>query len=171
MIPPPKGLTRERLLSGLLPASLVNSQAGGVQVAADAAYRLEQEWARHFEKEPSVAALVSVGEERLEGQCVEHRVLRRKRDRELRRDALDQSHGICEACQVDFSRVLEGRGLHVLQVHHRQQLAMLKTPKLNSVRDLAVVCANCHALIHTDPRKALPVEELRRQLFRFAASQ
>jgi 5-methylcytosine-specific restriction enzyme A len=158
-----EGIARERLLRGLLPPTLVNSQAGGVKVATDAAFKLEREWARHLKREPGVAALVLACEERMEGEPVEHRVLRRKRDRKLRRDALDKSEGVCAACRVDFSRILEGRGLRVLQVHHRQQLSMLTAPKLNSVQDLAVVCANCHALIHDDPRKAMAVEELRRQ--------
>jgi predicted HNH restriction endonuclease len=40
----------------------------------------------------------------------------------------------------------------------------MDTPRLNSLDDLAVVCANCHALIHMDLKKALKIEALRSML-------
>jgi predicted HNH restriction endonuclease len=100
----------------------------------------------------------------MEGESVEYRSLRRRRDHVLRREALELSRGVCAVCDVDFTAVLDGRGVRVLQVHHRKQLAQLKAPRVNTVRDLAVVCANCHALIHSDPKRSIPVEELKRQL-------
>jgi predicted HNH restriction endonuclease len=32
---------------------------------------------------------------------------------------------------------------------------------LNSLDDLAVLCGNCHLMIHANPRLAMSVEELR----------
>lgn len=85
-----------------------------------------------------------------------------KRSAALRQAALDRANGVCEACATDFSKILNGRGLQVLQVHHRKQLAALSMPRVNSIDDLAVVCANCHTLIHSNRKKAMKVEELRR---------
>lgn len=51
-----------------------------------------------------------------------------------------------------------------LQVHHRNQLALEDEPVVTKTADLAVVCANCHMLIHFDPKKALQVEVLRQML-------
>lgn len=82
----------------------------------------------------------------------------------LRQAALDAAKGVCEGCGKNFQKLLHGRGVRVLQVHHREQLAVLQTPKLNTVQDLAVVCANCHMLIHADSRNALKVETLKRML-------
>lgn len=62
--------------------------------------------------------------------------------------------------------MLNRDGVHVLQVHHRRQLAASKAPRVTSLKDLAVVCANCHALIHMDPKRALKVETLRSRLQR-----
>jgi 5-methylcytosine-specific restriction enzyme A len=99
-----------------------------------------------------------------EGALTEITTYSRGRDRSIRDVALQQAKGRCEACQVDYSKVLNGEGIHVLQVHHRKQLAASDKPRLTHVEDLAVLCANCHALVHSDSRRALPVEQLRQML-------
>jgi hypothetical protein len=99
----------------------------------------------------------------LEGIAREVTVMARRRSRKLRNLALKRSRGICEACGTDYSALFGGKGLHVLQVHHRRQLALQDAPKLTSPDDLAVVCANCHAIIHADCLCAMSVEALRDQ--------
>jgi hypothetical protein len=54
--------------------------------------------------------------------------------------------------------------VRVLQVHHRQQLAARDVPVVTKGSDLAVVCANCHLLLHLNPEKALSVKELQEML-------
>lgn len=88
----------------------------------------------------------------------------RSRDRRLRNQALKRAQGVCEVCEVDFSKLLNGRGVRALQVHHRNQLASNDLPVITKLTDLAVVCANCHALIHMDVKQAMPVEELKKLL-------
>ena len=88
----------------------------------------------------------------------------RGRSRHLREQALAAANGVCCVCDKDYSRLLGGRGVRVLQAHHRQQLAASDTPRVTRLSDLAVVCANCHMLIHMNPKQALRVEELRRLL-------
>ena len=99
----------------------------------------------------------------LEGIAREVTVIARSRSRKLRNMALKRSKGVCEACKTDFSALFGGKGLRVLQVHHRRQLALQDAPNLVSPDDLAVVCANCHAIIHADPLEAISVEDLRDQ--------
>lgn len=99
----------------------------------------------------------------VEGIARETVVLSKSRSATLRKDVLRRSRGVCEACRVDFSTILNGRGLRALQVHHKRQLALQETPEITSLEDLAVVCANCHAIIHTNPKAAIPVEELRNE--------
>jgi hypothetical protein len=100
----------------------------------------------------------------LEGTKTEALQLRTKRSRKLRDLALQAANNICCVCRRDYSKVLAGRGVRVLQVHHRQQLSARKAPAITKLSNLAVVCANCHLLLHLDPRKALRVEELREML-------
>lgn len=99
----------------------------------------------------------------IEGIAREVTVIARSRSRRLRDLALKRSRGVCEACGTDFSTLLGGKGLHALQVHHRLQLALQESPKLTSPDDLAVICANCHAIIHADRLSAMRVEALRDQ--------
>jgi hypothetical protein len=99
-----------------------------------------------------------------EGLLRETLSYRRSRSRRLRDAALGRSDGTCEACRTRFSGLLDGLGVRVLQVHHRKQMALTDRPKVNRVSDLAVLCANCHSLVHANPRSAMPVETLRRRL-------
>lgn len=97
----------------------------------------------------------------LEGIASEIRVLKRSRSRKLRNLAIDRSGGVCEACGVDFSKLCDNLGLHALHVHHRLQLALGDVPRVTTEGDLAVVCANCHAMIHSNRSRAMPVEQLK----------
>ena len=96
----------------------------------------------------------------IENTLREAKVLLRKRSRRLRAEALRRSRGVCAACGTDYSVVLGGRGLSIQQEHHRRQLAATDMPVVTAVEDLAVVCANCHALIHCDPKSAIAVDDL-----------
>lgn len=102
----------------------------------------------------------------IECLCTETVSYVRGRSRQLRDLALQNARGICEVCRVNFGRVFGGKGVRVLQVHHRKQLSATDSPRVTRLRDLAVLCANCHLLIHMDPDRAMPVEQLRRILRR-----
>lgn len=80
----------------------------------------------------------------------------------LRNAALARARGVCEACFTNFGSLLGGLGAKALQVHHREQLALRDTPSVTKVEDLAVVCANCHAIIHANRESALTVEQVRK---------
>jgi hypothetical protein len=101
-----------------------------------------------------------------EGLAKEVNVIARKRSGKLRREALERAGGICEVCDRNFLKLLAGAGVRALQVHHKKQLSSLTVPKINTADDLAVLCANCHSLIHLDPKKAMTVPQLRRKLGR-----
>jgi predicted HNH restriction endonuclease len=64
-------------------------------------------------------------------------------------------------CDIKYGLLFGGAGARVLQVHHRKQMALMDAPVLTRPDDLVVVCANCHSLIHADPRKARSVEAMR----------
>jgi len=100
----------------------------------------------------------------IEGIKTEALRLVSKRSRKLRNEALRAAEGRCCVCMRDYDKLLEGRGVRVLQVHHRKQLAARKIPSITKLVDLAVVCANCHMLLHLDPKKAMKVEKLRQLL-------
>ncbi len=157
-------LPRSTLERGVLSQALLNVQSGGCSIDAASALKLEKLWAKHLKRPVSVAGMSQGVSQANEGEPVEHRSYRRKRDRSLRDAAMNRSKGKCEVCAKNYSKVLGGKGLRMLEVHHRKQLASNKAPRITKISDLAVVCANCHALIHFDPKKAIPVGRLKSML-------
>ena len=126
------------------------------------ARRLEDAWADFLgnKSKPLPVAEPSA----IEGLLTETVRYVRGRSRQLRDLALGKSEGICCVCDVDYTRWLEGKGVRVLQVHHRKQLAATDAPRVTHLNDLAVVCANCHMLIHMNPKRALSIEALKKML-------
>ena len=139
-------------------------RASGVQIPEPIAAALERAWSGFLGR--GVAPRAVAEPRALEGLRTETTTYVRGRSRELRDLALQNSRGVCEACRVDFQRLLGGKGVRVLQVHHRKQFAATDSPRLTRLSDLAVLCANCHMLVHMDPSQALAVEKLRSMLRR-----
>lgn len=82
------------------------------------------------------------------------------------RDACIASRGsrACEVCGFDFEMVYGELGLGYTHVHHVKPIHTLGPGyKIDPVVDLAVVCPNCHAMLH---RRSPPlsVDELREAL-------
>jgi predicted HNH restriction endonuclease len=155
---------RKTLDKGILGKMHWDSQASGVRIPNEVAAKLEDEWADFLgnERHPLLVAELSA----LEGLRTETVRYVRGRSRQLRDRVLKDSDGTCCVCDVDYKTILYGKGARVLQVHHRKQLAATDAPGITNQSDLAVVCANCHMLIHMNPKIALSVEELRRMLGR-----
>lgn len=91
----------------------------------------------------------------LEGEVLRRLVVHRKRERELRErkigDALLKSGRlVCEVtgCGFDFARVYGEIGAGYAQVHHLLPLAEYGEARETHLSDLAIVCANCHSMIH-----------------------
>ncbi|MGC3971610.1 MAG: hypothetical protein QM775_30980 [Pirellulales bacterium] len=96
----------------------------------------------------------------IEGLETEWRMLSKSRSRKLRDTVYAKANGICSVCARDYSMLRQSHGTRVLQVHHRDQLATTFTPRLTRERDLVVVCANCHLMLHPSPTRVLTVEAL-----------
>jgi 5-methylcytosine-specific restriction protein A len=83
-------------------------------------------------------------------------VLRVHRSRERNRSAvrqkkgraLDESGLICEACREDYTTKYAERGHGIIECHHRVPPSHLTPGKKPRLSDLALVCANCHRLVH-----------------------
>ena len=88
----------------------------------------------------------------------------KQRSAKLRKLARERARGKCEACGCDFTLLAQGLGSRCLVVHHKRQMRYYDEPKETLLSELAVVCANCHMMIHNDPAKALTVAQLRQKL-------
>lgn len=67
---------------------------------------------------------------------------------------------LCETCQFDFDRHYGSRGKGFIECHHTLALSKLEPGHKTKLDDLALVCSNCHRMIH---RKApwLSISELK----------
>lgn len=99
-------------------------------------------------------------DKRMEGMVTESKS--KYRDPALRSAALALADGRCAGCEKNYRRFAGGKGEKCLVVHHKKQLRDTDQPVETRVSDLAVVCANCHMLIHANRDKALTIAQLRK---------
>lgn len=101
-------------------------------------------------------------EEASEGRLLIRRHVARERSRSLRSKKIARvlSAGgrlACEACGFEFERTYGDRGRGYIECHHIVPLyeRAIHVTRLN---DLALVCANCHRMIHTRAPWVTPTE-------------
>ncbi|WP_232666265.1 HNH endonuclease [Pseudonocardia sp. TRM90224] len=87
-----------------------------------------------------------------EGGLLERRHFARERDRKLRdlKIASVRNTGQpirCEVCTFDFARTYGDRGRDYVECHHRLPLHA-SGPVTTKLADLALLCSNCHRMIH-----------------------
>lgn len=85
------------------------------------------------------------------------RIVKRKKEKVL---AL-KGKLICEVCDFDFFEFYGAIGYGFIECHHKTPLASLEIPTDTSLEDLALVCSNCHRILHRKINE-LTVEVLRR---------
>jgi len=88
-----------------------------------------------------------------------------ERSRKSRNDALDIHGPVCMVCGFDFGQQYGPWGRDYAIVHHMSPLEG-GIRKTNPLTDLAVVCGNCHAMIHRKKGITLTLEELRSKMNR-----
>jgi 5-methylcytosine-specific restriction enzyme A len=77
-----------------------------------------------------------------------------------KKQALKDGSFRCEACEFDFEKQYGERGKGFIEVHHTKPVHTLVAGSKTSLEDLALVCANCHRMIHAR-RPWLSIGELR----------
>jgi hypothetical protein len=73
-------------------------------------------------------------------------------------------HGTtCQACGFSFSKVYGSRGEGYIEVHHLRPIASYGGQVMvDPVKDMTVLCANCHRMVHRKPDEPLSLEDLRK---------
>ncbi|MBT2785492.1 MULTISPECIES: HNH endonuclease [unclassified Halomonas] len=67
----------------------------------------------------------------------------------------------CEACEFDFEATYGKSGYGFCEVHHLKPISQMDKGEVTTLADLAVVCSNCHRIIHRiDPMPS--IEQFRR---------
>jgi 5-methylcytosine-specific restriction enzyme A len=149
-------LTVQKLLSEGLGSVRWTPQASGVEIPQSATGELEKMWAVHVGNSSLGSAASDEEIAAVEGALRIALVRHRRREQKLREAKIAQATkagaGLlcCEVpgCGFNFSAVYGDIGSGYAQVHHLKQLSELASPTTTTLNDLAVVCANCHAMIH-----------------------
>ena len=71
----------------------------------------------------------------------------------------------CEVCGFSFLARYGEHGADFIEAHHRVPVSELTEETENRVEDLAMVCANCHRMLHRGER-SLSIPELKALLNR-----
>lgn len=98
-----------------------------------------------------------------EGGVSTHLASYYERNPRLRSEAI-RVHGTrCQACEVDLGEVYGDRGAGFIEVHHLRAVASYEGEVLvDPATDMAVLCPNCHRIVHRRRNDPLSLDELRR---------
>lgn len=139
------------------------------ELVPQSAKLIEQFWYdAKLEDEPTVQDIIEIREDEqayAEGRLVTRTVKQRQRSRTLVKDAkqhfLDE-HGrlFCEACGFDFG---EFYNIDYIEAHHIRAIADYDEDDETVIEDLAMLCANCHRIIHSQT-PPLSIEELKQRI-------
>lgn len=71
----------------------------------------------------------------------------------------------CEVCDFDFYKVYGEIGKGFIEAHHRVPLSDLDGESKTELKDLALVCSNCHRMLHREI-DSLTIKELKNKIKR-----
>jgi 5-methylcytosine-specific restriction protein A len=158
-----KGLSRGNKDEGVVWAEFATDRARLAATAASIRAALDLE----------DAALLAVGDDDGVEEAAEGRVLTRlhrirERNRALvetrKARALAETGRLeCEVCDFDFASRYGERGHGFMEAHHTRPVHTLLPGDKTRLTDLALVCANCHRMIHAK-RPWLTVDQLKAAL-------
>jgi len=122
---------------------------------------------KHFPfKAEGLKAIDREEEEFVEGKILTalHRLHERNRKAvgNKKRSVLESTGALaCEICGFDFSQVYGDIGEGFAECHHRPALSDLRYGVKTRLSDLAIVCSNCHRMLH-QTRPWMTIERLRK---------
>jgi 5-methylcytosine-specific restriction protein A len=101
-------------------------------------------------------------ESEMEGRYLLRLHAYRERNRALRQKKINSIVAVggslaCEVCGFDFAQKYGERGQGYIECHHIEPLHV-GGEKARSLKELALLCSNCHRMIHTKPPWPTPAE-------------
>lgn len=100
-----------------------------------------------------------------EGRILQKMHLVRERNQKLVREKKKAAIGdygrlICEICGFDFAEKYGAIGENFIECHHLVPLSRIKAGSKTRLSDLALVCSNCHRMLHRT-RPWLSIDDLK----------
>lgn len=134
----------------------------------EALHRVAEAIRRNYAESGAQTDLEDPDEEAPEGRVLLriHKTRERNRSLVLKRKAQSlNEYGwlACEVCGFDYQQVYGQLGEGFIECHHTVPLSELAPGQVTKLGDLALVCANCHRMIHRS-KITLTLAELRGQV-------
>ncbi len=103
----------------------------------------------------------------IEGMVREITTELRYRDPRLRIEAMHHYGMACTVCGFNFEQAYGDLGTGYIEIHHLRALSRRSKRGFRaSVRDVAVVCSNCHRILHRRGADPLPLDKIRRAVLK-----
>ena len=83
-------------------------------------------------------------------------LVKKKKERILK----EEGKLLCEVCEFDFAATYGKLGAGFAECHHTKPLSTLQPNNTTKLSDLAIVCANCHRMLHQG-KELISIEELK----------
>lgn len=130
------------------------------------------EWEKllsHYDINEKNDAIISINnpiyeDEYLEGEDILANYKTKSRDSKVIRDAKNsfmKKHGrlFCEVCGFDFSHAYGELGKGFIEGHHEKPVSKMKPGDTTKIKDIRMLCCNCHRMIHRR-NDEMSIEEL-----------
>jgi predicted HNH restriction endonuclease len=142
-----------------------NTQVSGIEIHQPFLKEVERRWHQLLGKPNSIPSLVGDADdyEANEWRSRLHTRLERERDNRLvrlKKEKVLRETGklACECCGFDFCVQYGELASGFAECHHRRHVSKLRKGEKTTRPSLAVVCANCHRVLHRN--EGLTVEKL-----------
>jgi predicted HNH restriction endonuclease len=100
------------------------------------------------------------GEERLKYGLHKYRERDPKLVERKKQESIAQNKLFCECCDFDFAKAYPTHGEGFIECHHK--LPISQGERITKLEDLALVCSNCHRMLHKKCKgQYLTIEELK----------
>jgi len=111
--------------------------------------------------EESTFSLQDTQTEFPEGGIQEVTLELRKRNPLLRKQAIARYGYRCQICGFSYEEFYGELGKGYIEVHHLTPLSDRENETNTGIEDVAVVCANCHRILHRNGKTPISLESLR----------
>lgn len=103
-----------------------------------------------------------------EGRTYERIHMQRERNQKVvelaKKQAIDEEGKlVCDVCGFDFHKIYGDIGYGFIEAHHTIPVSELNEDNLTKVEDIALVCSNCHSMLHKK-RPWLRIKEMKKIL-------
>lgn len=120
--------------------------------------RLSMIWEKEFKPTKE-----DVDQEADEGEQYRKEAAFRRRNWHLIQEKKSRSDYRCEVCRMSFEKVYGPVGAKYIIAHHKEPIGSRDGPTKTTLDDIALVCANCHGMLHRT-KPPMSIKELREAL-------